>query len=300
MAENNAPIIPVYLNQRIVFDLLAMLQDGLSQVAKITTTESDTQSIANEAGATFGVAQAFAGLLRIDLSGKRASAKESAGETARSEERVHTPASLFFKLRQMLIERGHLTVIDAYTSVMPRQMVEFTTTLRGNPVVAVMNTMESAFGMYTAFVEASNPQKGGSGKKAQTPESASNARVVAQMKSFRDAITSGSTIDIVTDPMAGGRAAVVTLEHEFISDTSMSNLIEGEFAVVGKVIRVVEEGQSVSLLRKAAINVLPEETLNGMFANFDALSAVHGFVVPRAEWQVRGPALHVVPIAIYA
>jgi hypothetical protein len=34
----NNLIIPAYLNQRIVFDLIAMLQDGLSTVTRITST----------------------------------------------------------------------------------------------------------------------------------------------------------------------------------------------------------------------------------------------------------------------
>ena len=33
-------IIPAYLNQRIVFDLIAMLQDGLSTVTRITSIDN--------------------------------------------------------------------------------------------------------------------------------------------------------------------------------------------------------------------------------------------------------------------
>ena len=32
-------IIPVYLNQRFVFDLVAMLQDGIATVTKVVKTE---------------------------------------------------------------------------------------------------------------------------------------------------------------------------------------------------------------------------------------------------------------------
>ena len=36
----NELIIPVYLNQRIVFDMIAMLQGGIATVTRITSTES--------------------------------------------------------------------------------------------------------------------------------------------------------------------------------------------------------------------------------------------------------------------
>jgi hypothetical protein len=298
MPDDSCPIIPVYLNQRIVFDLLAMLQDGLSQVAKITTTEADTDSIAREAGATFGVAQAFASLLRIDLSGKRTTTKESSGEVARSEERVHTPASLLFKLREMLVQRDHLSLLKSGDAIATRQIVEFTTTLRRNPVVELMDTMLSAFSMYMAFAEASSQKQGGGGKKS--PQGSDNAKVVAQMKSFREALAAGPTIDIVSDVGDNGHATVITLEQEFLSDPTMSNLVEGEFVVIGKVIRVVDEDSSISLLRKTAMNVLPDETLSQMFTHFDALSAVQGYVLPKAEWRIHGPAVHILPVAIYA
>src|SRR4051812_45831644 len=102
------PIIPVYLNQRMVFDLLAMLQDGLSQVARVTTTETDKDALTRGVDATFGVSNAFASLLKIDLSARRSTARETGEERSRSEERVHTPASLLFKLRKMLSERKQL------------------------------------------------------------------------------------------------------------------------------------------------------------------------------------------------
>jgi hypothetical protein len=298
MPEETSPIITVYLNQRIVFDLLAMLQDGLSQVAKITTTEVDSESISREAGATFGVAQAFASLLRIDLSGKRATSKDTGGEVARSEERVHTPASLLFKLRQMLLDREHLTVVRGGDAISPRQIVEFTTTLRRNPVVELMDTMLSAFSMYMAFAEASSPKQSGGNKKSQ--QGSDNAKIVAQMRSFREGLASGPTIDIVSDAVESGHATVLTLEQEFLSDSSMANLVEGEFVVIGKVIRVVDEDSSINLLRKTAMNVLPDETLAEMFKHFDALSVVQGYQLPKAEWRIPGPAVHILPVAIFA
>jgi hypothetical protein len=80
----------------------------------------------------------------------------------------------------------------------------------------------------------------------------------------------------------------------------MANLVEGEFVVIGKVIRVVDQDDSISLLRKTAMNVLPDESLSEMFAHFDALSAVQGYQIPKAEWRVHGPAVHILPVAIYA
>jgi hypothetical protein len=302
MPTNDAPIIPVYLNQRIVFDLLAMLQDGLSQVAKITTSDSDKDVLSREAAATFGVANAFASLLRIDLSARRTGTKESMGETSRTEERVHTPASLLFKLRQMLAERDNLVRIqDANATFASGQIVEFTTTLRRSPVVELMDNMIAAFGMFMTFVGEASPhgQSKAVAKKGPPPDN-TNQKIIGQMKSFREMLGTGPTIDIVSERFASGHSAVITLEQEYLSDPTMSNLVEGQFLVMGKVIRVVGQGESISLLRKTAMSILPDETLASTFSRFDALSTVQGYVMPKAEWQVAGPALHILPVAIYA
>jgi hypothetical protein len=300
MTDEMAPLIPVYLNQRMVFDLLAMLQDGLSQVAKITTTETDKDTLSREAGATFGVANAFASLLKIDLSARRVGTKESAGETARTEERVHTPASLFFKLRQMLRERNQLTSAAELPEFRAGQIVELATTLRRNPVVELMDSMIAGFGMFMTFVDQAPQQTGKVPAKKGAPPDNTNARISHQMRSFREALGAGPTIDIVSERRDLSHAAVITLENEYVSDPTMSNLVEGQFIVLGKVIRVISEGESISLLRKTAMSILPKETLESTFRHFDQLSTTQGYLMPKAEWEVPGPALHILPVAIYA
>jgi len=295
------PIIPVYLNQRIVFDLLAMLQDGLSQVAKVTTTETDKDALTRGVDATFGVSQALASLLKIDLSARRTASRESAEEVARSEERVHTPASLLFKLRQMLVDRNELIVDPKDERLAPRQIIEFTTTLRRNPVIQLMDTMVEAMNLLVSLTGSIVPTKTSHKQKGQVQRTGDdNQRVLAQMKAFRESLSAGSTVDIVSDRLPSGRAAVLTLEQEFLSDPSMSNLVEGQFVVLGKIIRVVPTTESINLLRKTAMSALPDEILVSGFAHLDALSKVQGFALPQAEWRVEGPAFQVLPIAIYA
>ena len=55
MAEDTKLLIPVYLNQRIVFDMLAMLQDGLSTVASVSKTEQSADEKSLKMGGSFGL-----------------------------------------------------------------------------------------------------------------------------------------------------------------------------------------------------------------------------------------------------
>ena len=98
----NELIIPVYLNQRIVFDMTAMLQCGIAKVTRIISTELSSDTDKQQYGATFGLNKALSTLLRIDVSGNRQKRKEDSLGTQTNEERVHTPASMFQMLRRVL------------------------------------------------------------------------------------------------------------------------------------------------------------------------------------------------------
>ncbi len=101
-------LIPVYLNQRVVFDLIAMLQSGISAVTRISETSQDRSSTNREIGAAFGLTNAFASLLKIGLSATRTQVSGSEAARTSEEERVHTPASLFFELHKLLSQKGLL------------------------------------------------------------------------------------------------------------------------------------------------------------------------------------------------
>jgi hypothetical protein len=298
MADVSPPIIPVYLNQRIVFDVLAMLQDGLSQVTRVTSTEGAADSIARDAGATFGVSQALATLLKIDLSAKRTTSTGSTSERELSEERVHTPGSLLFKLRQLLRDRGLISASSISEGFRPGQIMEFTSTLSRNPIVQLIDNMLAAIRMQSVFTTAPVPKP--KGKHQGKPPSGENERLEQQFRSLREDLLSGSTVDIVSGRLESGFAAVVTLDVEYLADPTMANLVEGHFTVLGKVIRSVPAEESINLLRKTAMSLLPEALLAGVFSHFDHLSEVQGFNMPKARWHVDGPAIHVLPIAIYA
>ncbi len=109
MANLGKLIVPVYLNQRLVFDLLAMMQGGISTVTSVSKTDSSGSSDTDKVKASFGLSQVLSSLLKIDLSGEKENKETTNKVDSISEQRVHTPASLFYQLRAMLLEKKLLT-----------------------------------------------------------------------------------------------------------------------------------------------------------------------------------------------
>lgn len=289
-------IVPVYLNQRLVFDLLAMLQGGISTVTAVTRTESSNSSSQEKAGAAFGLSQAFSTLLKIDISGETSRSKKSDEENRLSEERVHTPASLFYQLRNIMLERDLLKLLSKEVSPEPGDIVEFEASLKRNPIVETMDTLSEMMNMAILFEDKSAPQKG-----AKRNQGSDYQKIQKQMMVFSETLKTGDTIDLTADNLSTSHAAVITLETGYLNDPMMSDLVDGKFRVLGKVIRSLDSSdESISLIRKTALSKMPAPLLEQVFGQLATLGTEQGFGIPSLTLEIPGPAIQILPVAIYA
>ena len=127
--------IALYLNQRLTFDVLASLENGFSRFSTVQTTSSGEKSAEMSGEAQIGVSNVFA-ILGVQFGvGGRGSQQE--GETrseSTTKDVIHTPASLFAKLRKDL--RSHCLVRDisgaeGLKAIHPSDFVEFEKRLLG-------------------------------------------------------------------------------------------------------------------------------------------------------------------------
>lgn len=302
-------IIPVYLNQRIVFDLLAMLEGGISHVTRVASTEQTREVSERRYGAEFGLSKALAALLSINVSGKQERTEESKESSARDEERIHTPASLFFRLRNQLLAQGLMSIVDEGYEPAVHDLVEFTASLSRNPIIQTMDALISLGEMILLFSDDDAKDRSGGGKahgkskdveKFRGREIRESQRILDQMKVFQENLKAGDTVDVVAEGIGGNYRAIITLETEYLNDPTMADLVDGRFNVVGKIMRVAGQGETISLLRKSALHIMPAPILNTMMAGFRQLSDNQGFNLPKLEWEIDGPAFQVIPIAIFA
>ncbi len=290
-------IVPVYLNQKFVFDLLAMLQGGISTVTTVTEASSNSRSEGDKVSAGFGLSEAFSTLLKIDLSGSRDKSVGSEEKSTLSQERVHTPASLLFQLRNLLIEKGYLE--ESLGKVLPKagEFVEFEGYLKRNPIVETIDSLAEMMDIAEAFEDKPQQKKGSRGSSQHSE----NKKIKKQMVRFSDALKAGSTIDLSSASLEAGYTAVVTVETEFLNDPLMSDLVDGQFKIIGKVIKSVQDSSdSINLLRKTALSKMPSAIMLEALGHLSSLGSEQGFDIPDLKMEIEGPAIQVLPIAIYA
>jgi hypothetical protein len=283
--------VPIYLNQAVVFDLLAIMEDGMAQISTIRTSEA--RKGAAEGG--IGTSNVFA-LLGIGLKGS--SETQEGRET--TSERVHTPTSLFAKVRSHLRKEKlvhELTKREASLGELrPGQFVEVEVRLRRNPLVDALEAVnETISGLKVISSFAPADQK----TAAQKTQAAQMSDVADKTKRLLAALTKGGSGDLVGEIVPGPVRAVVRVEERYFGEHSAEEIVDGHYRVFGKVVSVLpKEGESISLLRNTPFAHLPPMFFAPLGAGFAATKSA-GLSLPEFKTTVDGPVIQLMPVAIF-
>ena len=295
--------IPIYLNQQVVFDLLATLEDGFSSMRTIRTSGSEAQSEASELGGSIGISNVFA-LLGVSFGAKRANSGGRRSEEEISQDKVHTPGSLFAKLRRILIEKSLLRRIETLEEVeglTATQFVEFRAILRKNPLMDAIQAMKRLLAMAAQFT-ATQERPAKKARDAQGKPPADDSRMLKnQFDAMLEDLEKPGSLELIGEMLGIPDAkAVISAKPTFFSDADASEIIDGEFLVVGKVVRVVPSGSegSINLLRKTALGLFKPKIFEDLRVALDD-AGEYGLRMITLVTEIKGPAIQVFPIAIF-
>lgn len=283
--------IPIYLNQRAVFDLLAAFDDGFAQITDIRTSASTRDTDDAQGRASIGVGNPFA-LLGVSFG--KSLGKSELRATQRAEQKVHTPTSLFAKLRRRAQDINAVRVVseaDDVGALEPGDFVEFHGIIRRNPFFDGLQGFKQLMSLAHGLA---------------TPGERKQSAVYSQFQTLTSQIDtvlseSAGSIDLVVEITGAPHLkAVVMADESYFDSPSIADVIDGEFFVFGKVTRAIKDADSaVSLLRKSTMGMFPREMMSQLADAFTSVQEA-GIDFPRLDTEVRGPTLQVIPIAIFA
>ncbi len=120
-------------------------------------------------------------------------------------------------------------------------------------------------------------------------------RGVQMMVRMRDDLAAASVHDTVIEG-PDGLKAILTMSSEFYSDATNAYLREGVFTAIGKVTRVLDEGDSINLLRRTVLGATGPEQGRQIIQ-----SAVDSGELELATFDpiIESPALQILPLAVY-
>lgn len=288
-------IVPVYINEKIVLDMLAIMEDGFSMVSQINYTEHKESGSAQKAEASVSTsATILSKLLKINISGELNHTGNKGEDESIAKEKVHTNVSLLSKFRSFLAEQGMLKIDFEMSNMQVGDFIEVEGELQKNPLINYMDLFIDLFRMIDIFEE--KPQLG---NKSQTHNQKQKGNeMVKQIKSFADELKHSGTIDFILSNKKG--TAVLSVQEQYLANDNISEIIGGRFKVLGKVISICKDDtENIDLLRKTSLSILSEELITEMFAGFKN-EDMKQFNLPELKTKITGPAIIVIPVAIYA
>ena len=288
-------MVPVYINEKIVLDMLAIIEDGFSTVSQVSYNEhkenSNVQKL--ESGVSTS-ANILSKLLKIDLKGEVSHSGNSGENTSVAKEKVHTNVSLLSRFRTFLVNEKILNSGFDTANIKIGDFIEVEGELQKNPLINYLDIFLDLFRMVDIFTE--KPQLG---SKTQTKaQKQQENEIVTQIKSFADELKHSGTIDFILSDDVG--TVVLSAQEQYLSNDNISEILGGHFKVLGKVIAICkDETENVDLLRKTTLSIFPIDQITEIFSGFQN-SGIKQFNLPELKTQIPGPAVIVIPVAIYA
>lgn len=293
--NKNGLIIPVYINEKIVLDMLAIMEDGFSTVSQVNYTEHIEKNSSKklEAAATTS-ATILSKLLKIDVSGGMSQTDNDGKDTNVVKEKVHTNVSLLSKFRNYLINEKILKSELDFSKIEVGDFIEVDGELQKNPLINYMDIFVDVFRLADIFSD--EPQLGN--KTQAKNQKQQDDKMVKQIKSFTEELKHSGTIDFILSDDCG--KIVLSVQEQYLTNDNVSEILGGHFKVLGKVICICQnENESIDLLRKTTLSILSEEMVTEMFSGLKN-NDTQQFNLPELVTKITGPAAIVIPVAIYA
>lgn len=309
-------IVPIYIDTNSLLDLLASIEGGFSVVEKVTTQSLTSRASSvegtGEVGTEFGIPNVLS-LLKINLGLSKSKQSGSEDRQQREAEKYHTYGSLLFRLREYLDSHDLIKRLETgeedWQEIRVSDFVEIHGAFQPNPLAGSLETFDRLFGILNLLSGDSgrSPKRQGPDKRQpsqpQQNLASVNPQQLEQIRKFirgiLDDIEQERIRTFVVDVTGLPRhRAVAIMFIDYLRDKTMTEINYKEFYLFGKVVRKIEatDESGIDLLSGTGLRGVGEDVLKQMV---DALSSVRDANLPKIQTLISGPALEIVPIAVF-
>lgn len=316
-------IIPIYVNEKIVLDMLAIIEDGFSTVSQVNFVEYDEDTTGKK-GSFGNTTSLFKNFVKLDVGLSASKEKKSSDSKTIAQEKIHTIVSLLSKFRSYLNANNILKSSTQIDDITIGDLIEIKGELQKNPLLEYLEKMIEVFNFAEIFSDNHTLSNNNQTKRNNHSNQSKKNAPVNQIRSFIDTLTTSGTQDYILSNDTF--TTVLSVQEQYLSNDNISEILGGEFKVLGKVIAVYTDEKkedkdkdkneneneneseiesekyskhNINLFRKTPLSLLPSEQLNQMLSAFNS-SEMQAFNLPELKTEIPAPAIIVIPIAIYA
>ena len=137
--KSNRLIVPIYINEKLVLDMLAIMEDGFSMVSQVNYTENSENNNSNGIDAGVDTSSLLSKLLKINVSGTINNSSSKEEKEFVSKEKVHTNVSLLSKFITYLENQKILKSDINISEINIGDFIEIEGELQKNPLINYMD-----------------------------------------------------------------------------------------------------------------------------------------------------------------
>lgn len=295
---NKYPLV-LYLNQKFVFDILAVMQKGLTLKESEKTTEAEQEEKATKYGGKvgIGVSNVFTFLKGgIDFEGGHEKTAQTEKSKEVKKERIYTPNSLFAIMREKLFKEN---LVTTSTSELLRMktgaFIETRIVIRKNPLFEVLDSI-SSIGETANFLT-ENPKE-----KRGVSELFKQFNKLARQLGPSEESGAFDMLGSIPTEEEKNLKVVLTLDKAYLNDPTSFDIIDAEYYVLAKISKVLPEGSTerIDLLRKSKLGKLRALIIDRLLESLDEFIQTLDVGIEKPTIEISPPAIQLIPVAIFA
>lgn len=282
-------IHPIYLDVPMLVSFAAALQGGIAFGSEVTENLSAGSTQENYISGKLGISELFSQLFTASVAAESKTNDSENKKQIKTESKSHTESSIAIILYDQLLRSKENLVrpesLKDFNSLEPGTLIELSGTVQKNAIDAIIDYLDAL----RILVSLDNSSK------QQVKKDIKN------FQSMRDTLdedrkrTPISTV-LLNCKKPKGLSAAITLRTENLRDLTLSELNKNDVKVVGKITRVINEGESMSAFENYGFSMVNTDVLNEIFDDLKNNKEVN---VDISEITVSGPAVQVLPLMIF-
>lgn len=284
-------ILPLYLNQRFVYDILAIKNDGFTEFFEIKDKIGNSNEQDANIKATLGTNNDFA-LIQANLDGEINTKTSNDNNNEKSYKKTHTPTSLFMQVYQYLNENKKITKLENLSdidTVDSGDFVEIKSNIELNTIVEFFETLDKVIDITEAFSSFSSIDS----KKTIKRSPLSNMKKLIE-NTLKALVNENNNVKYGICKLEE-KELVVKLNKDYFINSDYSEIKNGKFKIIGKVLEIIPEGESILLNRENAVGLYNPNTFKEVK---ESLNSIPNINFQEFKDTVQGKTIVIMPIAI--
>ena len=283
-------ILPLYLNQRFVYDILAIKNDGFTEFYEIKDKKEENNGMGSKVNANFGNNNEFS-LIKAGIDAELEANITTENDNEKTYKRTHTPTSLFMQVYQYLQDNNKIVKLESKNSlnnISSGDFVEIKSHIDINTIVEFFETFSKVIDITEAFLGFADVdnKKNKNNPLLQLKKPVDN--IIKVLETENDKVKYG--ICRLED-----KEIVLKLNKDYFINSDYSEIKNGEFRIIGKVMEIIPEGEKVLLNRENAVGLYDPK----MFEQVkEALKVIPNINLKEFKDEVVGKTCIIMPIAI--